>query len=124
MKRRKDFFPLGAGRCRSCPRCAIRDGKPCPNPNERINSIDGIGINIVSLLSKKLGVPINWIRCFDDLVIFPRTMTYVIGILGHRSFENELSEFSEARLRAGGFETMGDEIVPVPVGKIARIVKM
>ena len=51
----------GSGACPSCERCAIELGKSqCNNPERQIYSLESLGVNVVSLSEKELGIKLEW----------------------------------------------------------------
>ena len=53
----------GAGFCRSCPACAAESGEVvCRNPDERIFSLEAMGVNVDALLKKSFGFGLEWTR--------------------------------------------------------------
>lgn len=47
-----DIYPLGAGGCKNCERCAILEQKPCRYPEKAFPSLESHGIFVSDLASK------------------------------------------------------------------------
>ena len=62
-----DIYPLGAGGCRNCERCAVIDGAPCRHPEEAFPSLESHGI-FVSELAQKSGM--NYINGQNTVTYF------------------------------------------------------
>jgi len=48
----RDVYPLGAGGCHQCERCAILDGWPCASPQKAYPSLESHGIYVSDLAEK------------------------------------------------------------------------
>ncbi len=53
-----DMLPMGAGACTICSRCVYMDCEPCPFPNRAYPSIEGYGIDVMSLV-QTCNIPYN-----------------------------------------------------------------
>lgn len=51
-----DVFPLDAGCCRICDRCAYLDGEPCRHPDQAVSSVEAYGIDVMAM-EKEAGIP-------------------------------------------------------------------
>lgn len=48
----KNIYPLSAGACRLCARCALLSSEPCRNPDKAFPSLESHGIYVSDLASK------------------------------------------------------------------------
>jgi len=59
----------GSGTCPACERCAAEDGgAECVRPEERVYSLESLGVNLVALARDHLAVDLEWSgadRCAD-----------------------------------------------------------
>jgi predicted metal-binding protein len=59
--RREGRIIAGAGACLACGECAIMQGdRECRNPEALIYSLESMGVNIISLSEKALGLRLQW----------------------------------------------------------------
>ena len=62
-----DIYPLGAGGCKNCERCAVIENEPCRHPEDAFPSLESHGI-FVSELARKSGM--NYINGQNTVTYF------------------------------------------------------
>jgi predicted metal-binding protein len=59
--REQGFQIAGSGACTSCEKCAIEEGdETCKNPDERIYSLESLGVNVVALVQDNFDFKLEW----------------------------------------------------------------
>ena len=63
---RKGYKVAGSGYCRACPTCAAANGfSVCDKPDERIFSLEAMGVDVGALLQASFGFGLEWNKSIE-----------------------------------------------------------
>jgi predicted metal-binding protein len=87
--RKQGYAIAGAGACTACKRCAaLKNSGECRKPEERIYSLESLGVNVVALARRCFDIDLQW-SSESHIADFISTIGAVFPAKGKKRFEME-----------------------------------